>query len=390
MGRNTNSFFENKHAWSIVKDDLLACYLKPYIAKIIHTGKPTLCVDCFAGKGKFNDGSNGSPIIIKDIINSQIAHSNYGVNEISLICIEKNHCDELKNNLSVFKNVECYEGLYEEKIHEVLKNKQGYNLFLYVDPYGIKSLDYKILKNLLEKDFNSIEILINFNAYGFFRCVCQFVKALFPCDIEEISVDDFFDIPYTEQEQWLTDVAGGDYWKEIISDYNNHNIDACEAEERIIGEYCNTLKKDYNYVLNMQIRSSIKGVPKYNMIHITNHKAGCVLMADNMYRREELSKKILTGGQGSLFDDDETAGLEENLLLLLKENRFISLTEFEAKFFTKHGVVCNSTDIHTQLKELEKRNKVVVMRDPKQTKTGKESSFWSESKGKKVSLEIRK
>ena len=54
--------FKEKKAWSEVKDELLGCYFKPYVQKILHTYRPLIYVDCFAGKGKFDDGKNGSPL----------------------------------------------------------------------------------------------------------------------------------------------------------------------------------------------------------------------------------------------------------------------------------------------------------------------------------------
>ena len=60
----TDSFFEKKHEWSMLKDQILDYYLTPYLGKILSTGRPTRIADCFAGKGRFDDGSDGSPLII--------------------------------------------------------------------------------------------------------------------------------------------------------------------------------------------------------------------------------------------------------------------------------------------------------------------------------------
>lgn len=51
MAKKNDDFFVEKKQWSKVKDELLGCYLKPYVAKILHTHKPLAYVDCFAGKG---------------------------------------------------------------------------------------------------------------------------------------------------------------------------------------------------------------------------------------------------------------------------------------------------------------------------------------------------
>jgi hypothetical protein len=55
MAKKNDDFFKEKKPWSEVKDELLGCYFKPYVSKILHTYKPLVYVDCFAGKGKFED-----------------------------------------------------------------------------------------------------------------------------------------------------------------------------------------------------------------------------------------------------------------------------------------------------------------------------------------------
>ena len=62
MPKDNRDFFKTKKIWSEVKDELLGCYLVPYFNKILSMGNPVLYVDCFAGKGKFDDGKGGSPL----------------------------------------------------------------------------------------------------------------------------------------------------------------------------------------------------------------------------------------------------------------------------------------------------------------------------------------
>ena len=68
MAKKNDDFFVEKKAWSVVKDELLGCYFKPYVQKILFTHRPLVYVDCFAGKGKFEDGNPGSPLIALDIM----------------------------------------------------------------------------------------------------------------------------------------------------------------------------------------------------------------------------------------------------------------------------------------------------------------------------------
>ena len=63
MSKDNSNFFKKKNEWSVIKDKLLGCYLTPYFQKVLRTGKPICYIDCFAGKGMFEDGTEGSPLI---------------------------------------------------------------------------------------------------------------------------------------------------------------------------------------------------------------------------------------------------------------------------------------------------------------------------------------
>ncbi len=73
----TSEFFQEKKKWSTYKDKLLKNYVPLYLSKILATNKDTLFIDGFAGKGIFDDGTIGSPIIVRDKIESAMQMSKY-------------------------------------------------------------------------------------------------------------------------------------------------------------------------------------------------------------------------------------------------------------------------------------------------------------------------
>ena len=75
MSKRNDDFFGAKKDWSRVKDTLLEAYLPVYFAKVIHTKKPIVYIDCFAGAGRFADGEDGSPRIALKQRNMAIEHS---------------------------------------------------------------------------------------------------------------------------------------------------------------------------------------------------------------------------------------------------------------------------------------------------------------------------
>lgn len=135
MSKNNNDFFQVKKPWSIIKDQLLGCYLKPYFQKILGTQKPVFYIDAFAGKGMFDDGNPGSPIIALDVISEALTKTTFRQPTIKSCFIELNHANSLAENIKGYSNFSVIEGKYEEKIEQQLQNKQSQNVFLYIDPY---------------------------------------------------------------------------------------------------------------------------------------------------------------------------------------------------------------------------------------------------------------
>jgi three-Cys-motif partner protein len=397
MSKKNNDFFVEKKPWSEVKDQLLGCYLKPYVTKILNTHKPLVYVDCFAGKGKFDDGKQGSPLIALEIMQQvpkSLAMSKHP--QIIPAFIELNYADALRANLKDYPDVKIVSGAYGDTIDELLKNKGGCNVFLYIDPYGIKALNCSKFDKFAKGRFNSIELLINMNTFGFIREGCRVMGKQFTID-DNSFFDDLVEYEPTRLDtsnksvEALNQIAGGDYWKSIIEQYISGNIDGYKAEEYFSQQYCQRLRQTFTYVLNMPIRIKEGQHTKYRMIHATNHPAGCLLMADNICNRWELMKQLQTGGQMPLFqetvdnqiiDGDE---IQNDVIEHFSQfYRWTPLTETLALFFVKYGVICRSKDITEILRKLEKDKQIAVRREPSLTRTGKPSTFMTERQDQKV------
>ena len=117
MAKKNNDFFVEKKAWSVVKDELLGCYFMPYVSKILHTGRPLVYVDCFAGKGKFDDGNPGSPLIALEAIDKCQNITSMKFSQIEATFIDLNYADDLRKNLQKYPWVNVIDGKYEEKLY---------------------------------------------------------------------------------------------------------------------------------------------------------------------------------------------------------------------------------------------------------------------------------
>lgn len=392
MAKNNSDFFKEKKIWSEIKDSLLGCYLKPYFQKIISTRRPILYVDCFAGKGLFDDGKPGSPVIVLDIINECLHSTNSDYATVKSSFIELNHANDLKKNINSYKNTSVIPGKFEDNIESQLERKNFHNVFLYIDPYGIKALQFALFEKLSCMNLNSLELLINMNSFGFIREACHALDIKFDIDVS----DDIIEYEPTilkgskQAVQALNGIAGGEYWIKIINDYKLNKINGYEAEVKFSEEYCKRLMKVFKYVLNMPIRLKKGQRPKYRMIHATNHEEGCILMNDNICKRWEVLQDVQSGGQLSMFSEDiENKSFDEVKIRkdLLKVvgciSDFTNLNIFLAEFVSSFGVRCCTSEIKEQLKILEKDKKIEVKRSPPKTTTGKISSFW-DCKGEKT------
>lgn len=128
MAKKNHDFFKEKKPWSEVKDELLGCYLKPYLQKILHTHHPVVYVDCFAGKGAFEDGKPGSPLIALQTMQDCLGQTKMEGGDIRPYFIDRNYVEDLRKNLAGYAGVSIVAGKYEEQIAEILRSKNECNV----------------------------------------------------------------------------------------------------------------------------------------------------------------------------------------------------------------------------------------------------------------------
>ena len=372
-----NSFFEEKRTWSRIKDELLKAYLVPYLAKVSQTRRPIIVADCFAGKGRFDNGEPGSPLIIAEAIEHQ--RNDRLKPEIKGVFIEKKYFNELKLNIP--KDPWCHplEGDYEDKIDYFVKEYQSrdQNLFLYVDPYGIKSVlfsQFEAVKN--KKNFKSVELLLNLNAFGFLREACRLLKH--PDNETESPAVYEQDVNSSER---LDEIAGGTYWREIVEKYYTHQIKMPEAEELFITQYCERLKKVFRYVVNIPIKARLNNIPKYRIVFGTDHEDALLLMADNMNKRWSDFRKEARNNQSPLFECDFPDPTKQQVCWNIEDkivsqiDQEIEYKELLLKLVQELGISFSTSEYRDYLKAME-NDRIDVKRIPATTPTGKVRTSW--------------
>jgi three-Cys-motif partner protein len=379
---SSKSFFENKRAWSRIKDEVLKTYLAPYLAKVSKTKRPIIVADCFAGKGRFDNGEPGSPLIIAEAISFQLSDSTSPA--IKGVFIEKKYFGNLMANIPDSPWLYPLEGDYEERMEFFVKQYEprDQNLFLYVDPYGIKSVLFSHFEKIQKKGFRTVELLLNLNSFGFLREACRLLK----CPVLEAEQEhpDVYEEDVNTPER-LDEIAGGDYWRKIIDKYYSNQIKMAEAEGLFIAEYCERLRKIFRHVVNIPVKAKLSNIPKYRIIFGTDHDDGLLLMVDNMNKRWASFREEARDKQSPLFECDfpdpskqqACWNVEEKIFSLI--DRDIELKELLIRLVQEFGINFSISEFKQYLKKME-NDQIDVKRFPAITPTGKPSTSWDHTK----------
>jgi len=142
--KSERDFFKGKRPWSKIKDRVLGEYLVPYLRKVAKLRKPIVIVDAFAGPGIFEDGSEGSPIII-----CKKAEEHSPDNYLAIfVNNNKRFHSELEKNLEPYKKkgkaITVY-GDAKELLAELKDIVVEATLLIYLDPFGLKDCEFELL-----------------------------------------------------------------------------------------------------------------------------------------------------------------------------------------------------------------------------------------------------
>lgn len=397
-------FFDKKKHWSIFKDRILKRYLAPFIAKLLYTNDKLTIIDCFAGKGYFtgfcntidekrysNDELEGSPIIIAKAIKKVIEHQNSNVyknrNNLFAKFIECNHHKELSENIKDFKNCEVIEGTFKNSVNEIITIHKSSNIFLYLDPYGIKDFDFEIFKRIKDSSSKKAEFLMNFNSFIFLRLGAKIlnmdIDETFETEEESI-VDDCNPNEKLNSRENLNKIANGSYWEDILKKYytNKKEFTWIHAEEEFTQKYTEEFKKIFKYSINFPMRIKVKeqSILKYRLIFGTNHEDGLTIMVDNMNKIwGELSKDNKKGKkplfglneEPILLFSKEEQDIEKEICNLLEEKE-LERKNLYVKLIEKYGICYSTQKYDEYISNLEKKIKITVN---KKTYYGKEYEY---------------
>jgi len=285
-------FFQSKKPWSPYKDMILAYYLTPYLPKVCSLGKPVVVVDCFAGPGRFEDGTDGSPLIIAKAVR-KIAERGKTVSAL-FIEEKRKYFQQLKESVKDYRDVcRTVYGSFEDSAKEIADMGRNNTVFVYIDPYGIKSLRFDTLAGIYANiaKGSSVEVLLNFNASSLIRNGLAALKCRQQDDKEE-------ELDRTMTPADIDTIAGGDYWRGIVTRENPFP----DKEAQCVSEYMRLMKRYFDEVCSYGIKEKYEhAIPKYRLLFGSRHEDAFILMNDAICNARDkfLGKQRV---DGYLFD----------------------------------------------------------------------------------------
>ncbi len=299
MDRSEKHFNEPKKTHTKIKHLLLNSVLTKSISiannlcdRYNNTDKKYTYVDLFAGKGTFEDGSKGSPLIALDILDNQINDEKNKFDKLQIIATEKDagniqELEQVLKTIEATNNIDFYYGEGEwENFDAKLQNQlRGSDWgFIFADPFSTE-LDIIKLKNVLKDCSKLKDILVFFN----FNTLARQEGRAHSKDIERICKN----LGISEDE--LLDNEG---------DFSN--------------KFQNTLKNHFSdlkdFVLGVSFPNTVKG----NLINADYFylifSSSSIILVDSFLKTYEQSLKEFAHytSQKSLFEGQDVIQILEN------------------------------------------------------------------------------
>ncbi len=328
-----DAFFDGKAEAARLKHLILRKYLPPFISKVGYTATygRVVIVDGYAGPGRYEDGSEGSPLILSGFAANPPGG---GDRKVDVVLVEKEvtHYKLLRNLLAehpVAGVRSPIHGRVTDHLDDILASADAQPLFAYLDPYGLDvawtDLTNKIFARPGTRYAPATEILLNLSADGI-RRIGGVLEAA----------------PYSGRRKTLErlDIAvGGDWWRDEWRLADSPG----EAAEVIASEYARRLSEASNaYTWAVPVVRKEGQQPVYHLVYATRHPDGQSVFGETVsgalgeWRKAQMEGTLF---ESEFAETEKTLGAEwsrtiaHNVTALLGTRSTIALREHYAELF---------------------------------------------------------
>lgn len=328
------------------KHDILASYMDGWFPILGTYNGRILVLDGFAGRGRYTDGSPGSPLIVLEHLLNHHRFSAMSHVEFVFLFVEKSEANvaSLKREVAEFRaqhepwplNVkyEIVDSHFEQTAREVVADltQRGERLaptFAFIDPFGFKGMPMDAVTQLLKDP--KCEVFANFMVGN---------------------VNRFLNHPNDTTRGQINDLFGLDVAKRVEQDFRGR--DRVEFLRDLYAEQLRTVA-GFTYVQSFAMINNTGNVGYY-LFHGTRHPAGAKLMKAAMWKADPGGTNTFSdrlAGQQVLFVDDPD--LEPLRAAMLKEFAGrTGVTAEELEWFAILKTPYRETHVRPVLRALEK------------------------------------
>jgi three-Cys-motif partner protein len=321
MGRDADPKKWDYPAHTGAKHDILSHYLNGWFAKLGSRWDRILFFDGFAGRGRYNDGSEGSPIIALRLIAGHAIAANRHSTTFDFLFVEKDadnasalrtQITDLSAELDGFPSNVRYRienGRFEDHA-TALVDQAGRKspTFAFIDPYGFSGIPMDVVARFV--NFPATEVFVNL--------MVDWVARFGEKELPE-SMSSLYGLPV----------------EEVMREFDDEDLRHEYLRDRYMEQL--RLRAGFTYVQSFAMRGA-NGKVLYYLIHGTRHPAGVTLMKEAMWKVDPTGGSMFRDREArsseALFDIEELgpnlAPLEDLLLNAYAGREDVPVTELKS------------------------------------------------------------
>lgn len=370
LGKAVQPFFKSKRAAAVLKHAIVSKYIVPFAAKTGSTsaGNRVVIVDGYAGAGRYEDGSPGSPALIADAVRNPALRGR----TVECFFVEQDEATyqslrQVLAEVGTSANLvwEARHGNVADHLAELLARAEGVPLFLFLDPFGL-GLPFDVIAGIFDGRPSGLgapatEVLFRFDA-GAIRRIRGVLHGV-----------DFKGRQATLET--LDRAAGGSWWRDEDDPILNSSEYLEWFEERLLREVC-IRAKCAGWTAAVRQREGLQ--PVYLLIFLTRHPDGMQIFGEALSSAQEAWRQAVfneafetiqqDGDQVALITIDPVAAfkseeqiladqwvneIERNLRGLLREREQFSVRPNYLRIFGSAAGLAREKHLRKSLQRLE-------------------------------------
>lgn len=268
-----DGFFREQESPAVLKHGILMRYPDVFAAAAGKTAERVMLLDGYAGRGVYEDGKPGSPMLLLDS-----AKRTGGFRNVECVFVERN-----VENFGVLSavvgehgaglNARALHGDLSEHLPAILAEAAGAALFAFLDPFGT-ALDYdELVGQVLARPTRPpTEVLLHVSV-GALRRIAGLLRA---------RIGAFTDADRKTIER-VDRFLGGDWWHEIALQASDAEGVATKIAEELIGMYCAHVGKQTGFDWYLfPVRRRPYAAPDYFLVLFTRSRYGLWRFNDSL------------------------------------------------------------------------------------------------------------